>query len=63
MPGMDGHEACQQIRRAPWGASMTVVALTGRGQDADRQLSALSGFDQHFVKPVDTDALLHLLQR
>ncbi|MFN7914249.1 MAG: PAS domain S-box protein [Vicinamibacterales bacterium] len=62
MPGMDGHEACRRIRRAPWGSAMRIVALTGRGQESDRQLSLASGFDQHFVKPVDTDALLQLLQ-
>lgn len=63
MPGMDGYEACQRIRRASWGAGMRIVAVTGRGQEADRQMSLLSGFDQHFVKPVDTEALLALLQR
>ncbi|MGE3957742.1 MAG: PAS domain S-box protein [Vicinamibacterales bacterium] len=62
MPGMDGFEACQRIRREPWGASIRIVALTGRGQDSDRSRSRHSGFDHHFVKPVDTDALLHLLR-
>ncbi|MGC4085409.1 MAG: PAS domain S-box protein [Vicinamibacterales bacterium] len=62
MPGMDGHEACQRIRREPWGATMHIVALTGRGQESDKRLSLLSGFNQHLVKPVDTDALLQLLQ-
>ena len=62
MPGMDGYEACQRIRRSAWGAEMRIVALTGRGRESDRQLSLAAGFDQHFVKPVDTDALLALLQ-
>ncbi len=62
MPGMDGYEACERIRREPWGATMRIVALTGRGQDTDRTQSRSSGFDHHFVKPVDADALLQLLQ-
>lgn len=61
MPGMDGNEACRRIRRTPWGVAMRIVALTGRGRESDRQLSLASGFDQHFVKPIDTDALLQLL--
>lgn len=62
MPGMDGYEACRLIRRSAWGADMRIVALTGRGLESDRQLSLAAGFDQHFVKPVDTDALLAVLQ-
>ena len=63
MPGMDGYEVCQSIRRAPWGTRMQIVALTGRGQETDRQLSFSAGFNHHFVKPVDTDTLLQVLQR
>ena len=40
---------------------MTLVALTGWGQDQDKQLAAEAGFDQHFVKPVDPALLFHLL--
>ena len=40
---------------------MVLVALTGWGQDDDRQKSAAAGFDFHLVKPVETAALLKLL--
>ena len=38
-----------------------MVALTGWGQEEDRNLSREAGFDAHMVKPVDHDALLDLL--
>ena len=38
-----------------------LVALTGWGQEEDRQRSREAGFDAHMVKPVDHDVLLELL--
>jgi PAS domain S-box-containing protein len=58
MPGMDGYEVCRQIRREPWGQSMLIVALTGWGNESDRRRSLEAGFDHHFVKPLDTAALI-----
>ena len=57
MPHVDGYEACRQIRRQPWGQAMTVVALTGWGQDEDRRRTTEAGFDMHLVKPIDPPAL------
>jgi signal transduction histidine kinase/CheY-like chemotaxis protein len=63
MPGMNGYEACQRIRKAPRGESVVIVALTGRGQESDRLRSAQAGFDHHFMKPVDPAELNSLIQR
>jgi CheY-like chemotaxis protein len=52
MPGMDGYEACRQMRGQPWGVKMTAVAVTGWGQADVRRNATLAGFDQHWVKPV-----------
>jgi CheY-like chemotaxis protein len=52
MPRMDGYEACRRMRLQPWGAKMTVVAVTGWGQAEVRHAAALAGFDRHLVKPV-----------
>jgi CheY-like chemotaxis protein len=41
---------------------MTLVAMTGYGQDSDRQRSQEAGFDAHLVKPVNLDELLLLLE-
>jgi PAS domain S-box-containing protein len=61
LPGLNGYEVCRRIRQTPWGEPITLVALTGWGQDEDRDRSREAGFDAHMVKPVDFDALLKLL--
>jgi CheY-like chemotaxis protein len=63
MPRVDGYEACRRIRQTGSGDRITIVALTGWGQDDDRQRSADAGFDHHFVKPIDTDALADVLKK
>ena len=61
MPGMDGFEVARRLRRQHQGQSLLVVALTGYGQESDRQKSQAAGFDHHLVKPVDLNALRELL--
>jgi signal transduction histidine kinase/CheY-like chemotaxis protein len=61
MPVLDGHEACAQMRRTPWGQDAFIIALTGWGQTEDKQRSAEAGFDRHLVKPVHKEALEDIL--
>jgi len=61
MPKLDGYEVARRIRAQPWGQRITLVALTGWGQDADRRRSQEAGFDSHLVKPLDLDKLTELL--
>jgi signal transduction histidine kinase len=61
LPVMDGYSAARAIRAQPWGKAITLVAVTGWGQEHDRQLSQEAGFDAHLVKPVDHEALQKLL--
>ncbi|MDB6157031.1 MAG: response regulator [Gammaproteobacteria bacterium] len=63
MPKLDGYEVARRIRAQPWGRSITLVALTGWGQDSDRRRSGEAGFDSHLVKPLDLDKLTELLGR
>jgi two-component system CheB/CheR fusion protein len=60
MPGTSGYDVARAMRRQQ-GGELTLVALTGWGQEADRQRAIESGFDYHLVKPVDPDALNQLL--
>jgi signal transduction histidine kinase len=62
MPGMNGHDVCRFIRQQPWGRDIQIVALTGWSQDSDRRLTREAGFDDHLVKPVESDALNKILQ-
>jgi signal transduction histidine kinase/ActR/RegA family two-component response regulator len=61
LPDMDGNELARRLRQLPQLASTTLIAITGYGQEADRARTAEAGFDHHFVKPVDMEALLGVL--
>jgi CheY-like chemotaxis protein len=61
LPGIDGYAVARQIREAPGGGEIRLVALTGYGQPEDRRRALDAGFDTHLVKPVDPDDLLRLL--
>ena len=62
LPDMDGYELAARLRADPATAGALLVAVTGYGQDQDRQRTREAGFDHHFVKPVDTAALAKLLR-
>lgn len=62
MPGMDGYEAARVLRQQPGGDALILVALTGWGRENDFRRSQEAGFDRHFVKPVDVDALTDWLE-
>jgi CheY-like chemotaxis protein len=57
MPKLDGYEAARRIASRPWATATRIVAVTGWGQDADRQRASEAGFHQHLVKPADPDTL------
>jgi CheY-like chemotaxis protein len=61
MPAPDGFEVCRRMRVAPWGRSITIVAITGWGQEEDRRRTGRAGFDRHLVKPVAPELLDELL--
>ncbi|HEY1141210.1 MAG TPA: ATP-binding protein [Lysobacter sp.] len=62
MPGMDGYELCRRIRATPAGREALILAVTGWGQQTDRERSAESGFDGHLVKPVSPHEILERLE-
>lgn len=53
LPGMSGHEVARQLRQQPALTGVVLIALTGYGQDSDRQTSLDAGFDHHLTKPAD----------
>ena len=61
MPGMDGYELAQRVRQEPAFRDVTLVALSGYGNLADRERAKRAGFDFHLIKPVSWDALERLL--
>jgi PAS domain S-box-containing protein len=61
MPGMSGHEVVRLMRREAWGRHAALVALTGWGQEQDKQAARAAGFDEHLTKPVDPGELERVL--
>jgi CheY-like chemotaxis protein len=62
MPGLSGHEVARRIRKLDSESPVTLIALTGWGQRADKERAAESGFDHHFTKPVEPTVLSRLLE-
>jgi CheY-like chemotaxis protein len=61
MPKMDGNAVATAIRRTSAGHDVTLVAITGWGQEKDRSQAMAAGFDHHLTKPVDPDRVQQLL--
>jgi CheY-like chemotaxis protein len=61
MPKLNGLDATRRIRKELWGRGMTVIALTGWGQEGDRERSREAGCNGHLVKPVGIAELHRLL--
>jgi CheY-like chemotaxis protein len=61
LPLLNGYEACRRIRQHSWGKDIVIAALTGWGQEEDRNRSKQAGFTIHLVKPVDVSALAKIL--
>ena len=57
MPGMDGYEVARRIREQSEWRELMLIALTGWGQEEDRQRTSQAGFDHHLIKPADMSAL------
>jgi len=60
MRGANGYETCQRIRRV-LGNRVLLVALTGFGQEQDKEKAARAGFDAHITKPADGATLAGIL--
>jgi CheY-like chemotaxis protein len=61
LPVMDGYELAARLREIPDLQSMTLIALTGYGQESDRRRTRQAGFHHHLVKPVDLRAVEEVL--
>lgn len=61
MPKMNGFEAARAIRLQSWGVDMVLVALTGWGQEEDKQRTEEAGFNYHLTKPAEPAEIQRLL--
>lgn len=63
LPDMTGYELARRLRQLPGGASRTLIATTGWGQQKDREQAFAAGFDHHLTKPIDFELLKPLLHK
>jgi CheY-like chemotaxis protein len=61
LPGLDGFEVATRMREHPVLQNVVLVAMTGYGQETDRQRSQQSGFDHHLVKPARFEQVQSIL--
>jgi CheY-like chemotaxis protein len=62
LPDVSGYELAGRLRATLAPRGVVLVALTGWGQEEDRRSALAAGFDRHFTKPVDPDALERMLR-
>ena len=63
LPDINGYEVARHLRQQPQTKDVRLIAMTGYGQDSDRQRSEEAGCEHHLVKPVDPQKLQDLLAR
>lgn len=61
LPDMNGYELAQRLRAQFETSESVLIAVTGYGQDSDRNQAIAAGFNHHLVKPVDTRKLMAIL--
>ena len=61
LPGMDGYQVAEHLRREEFGKDMLLIAVTGYGHEEDRQQALAAGFDHFVTKPVDYATLVSLM--
>jgi PAS domain S-box-containing protein len=62
LPDMNGYVVAQHLRQQQQSKNVRLIAMTGYGQDSDRQHSKEAGIDLHLVKPVDPKRLQDVLE-
>lgn len=62
MPNLNGFDMARRLRAEPWGKDIMLIALSGWGQEHDKERSTDAGFDMHLVKPIDPATLTAVLE-
>lgn len=63
LPGMNGYELATRLRQLPETAGALMIAVTGYGQEVERQRAFDAGFDAHLIKPAEPVKLTELIAR
>jgi CheY-like chemotaxis protein len=63
MPGGDGYHLARALRQIPGLENALLICITGYGMAADKRQCRRAGCDYHFLKPVDWDEVIQVLQQ
>jgi CheY-like chemotaxis protein len=63
MPRMDGWATAEKLRANPATASIKIVLISARAQEADLQRGDRIGVDAYLTKPFDPDELIGVVRR
>jgi CheY-like chemotaxis protein len=63
LPGMNGCDVARQLRTSPCGRDPLLIAITGWGQESDRERSRQAGFNAHLTKPVTVEEILAVMAK
>ena len=62
LPDIDGYEVARRLRANPATHFVPLIALTGYGQQRDKEAAASAGFDLHLVKPVEPSRVVEAVE-
>ncbi len=62
MPQLNGYEVARHVREKLKARTVTLIALTGWGQERDKELALAAGFNHHFTKPVEPAQISEILR-
>jgi CheY-like chemotaxis protein len=63
LPGMTGFDVAKSVKADPATNDVLLIATTGYGDAAAQKIAKAAGFAEHFVKPIDIDALRAVLDK
>ncbi len=63
MPGIDGYELCQRLRKLPGQDDLKIIVVSGKGYEFDQRRARQVGADGYIVKPVDTNTFIKKIER
>ena len=61
LPGLNGYDLARRLRELPSTKHIVLVAITGWGQEEDKQRALEAGFDRHLVKPIEPEHIYTII--
>ena len=58
LPGLDGFEVCRRLREGSNTEDISIVMLSGKAQESDKDTGLKMGADAYLIKPVDRQELI-----